>query len=1225
MKTTKNLLYAIILTVFSFVSANATVLTVTNNQDNLVPGSFPFLLATAVTGDTIVFNLNPVGDTIFLITSPITITSDVTVIGPGSGLLAIDGVGVNRGLDVNSPNVSISGMTIMNCDQSANDGGGLLNFGGLTLRDVVFHDNHSGGLGGAIANYGQMMIDECQFLHNASASGGGGFFCSTNGSAMIDSCFFADNSCLTYGGAIRSITNINTIVTNSFFDNNGAGNSGGGAYIDATAVSVVDFNDCEFTRNHTNGVGYGGAVFVGGGAVTFNRTKMFNNQSADGAGIAMRMITSTPNVNINQCTIENNTASGYGGGLHDDSDGSIIMDNTTISHNEALFGGGIYILNGTSTTINGTTINDNHAVINGGGIHSDNSLIDLTNCTISGNSCESNGGGISATSSSAAITLINVTVTQNEAGGSGNGGGFFAVGSSSFTLLNTIIAENTAAIGPDTYNSTAIVTSNGYNVIGDATNIGTTANTGDNWGNAATPIDPLLGELDYYNGITKSHHPSCNSPAVDNGATAGAPAQDQRGLPRVGIYDIGAVEHQNPAASPPTATLTGNTEICQDGLAGDSLTLTLTGTPPFNILVTDGAGFEYFENIFVTTYKWRPTSPGTYSVVTITDNGCGLGSGSGSVNVPNTSLDISFTGLTQATCAVDNGAVTAVVTGETGPSNYQWSNGDQTLAADSLGAGLYLFIVMDNGTGCWTEKYALVNDNGGPTVSVNNVTPVTCHDSLTGAIDIDIVGGLPPYSVRWSTGETTEDISNLAVGPYEVKVTDANGCESFFGAIVPQPNELEVNINTTPATCSVSDGSGLAVVTGGTPGYNFSWSSGGTSALESGLPGGFYDVTVTDANGCTAQAYTGIPEAGAPIVARDSTISSDCGIDNGGLFITPAGGSGNYSIDWNSGLSTMEDLNGVPNGNYFCLTTDNVSGCRVAKHWEINSIRPDVTPICLATVDSASQNNLIAWEKLPNLGIKNYLVYRGTSDPSTFALVANIPYDSLSEFIDTVANTNQQWWRYKLRTVDSCGVGSFLSEAVMHKTIQLTLHRGSSPTVFNLIWSHYSGYDYTQYNIYRYDNTNGWVNRGSVPPNQNTFQDITTDTLGLYYVVIAPHPAGCVVTRAAGNNNTSRSNEAELVAGPGANTIPENESIIGLEVYPNPNNGKFDLLLNMRSSEEILLNIYDVQGRLIESESWNTAEGTQMRSFDLSSQHTGVYTIQLIAPDRSIHKRIIVR
>jgi hypothetical protein len=103
-----------------------------------------------------------------------------------------------------------------------------------------------------------------------------------------------------------------------------------------------------------------------------------------------------------------------------------------------------------------------------------------------------------------------------------------------------------------------------------------------------------------------------------------------------------------------------------------------------------------------------------------------------------------------------------------------WSNGATTQDLSGVPAGTYSVIVTDSG-GCISYDTVMVNEP-----AALNPSGVIFNDQGTGngSIDISVNGGLAPFTFSWSTGATTEDISNLTAGNYTVTITDANGCSS---------------------------------------------------------------------------------------------------------------------------------------------------------------------------------------------------------------------------------------------------------------------------------------------------------------------------------------------------------------------------------------------------------------------------------------------------------------
>ncbi len=131
----------------------------------------------------------------------------------------------------------------------------------------------------------------------------------------------------------------------------------------------------------------------------------------------------------------------------------------------------------------------------------------------------------------------------------------------------------------------------------------------------------------------------------------------------------------------------------------------------------------------------------------------------------------------------------------------------------------------------------------------------------------------------------------LTAGSYTVIVTDANTCSVSENAVVSSSGGPAGTTSSTDATCNNPNGSASITVTGGTPGYNFSWSSGGTSASETGLVGGNYFVTVSDAGGCDLVTNILVNDNGVPNVSLNIS-DETCGNGNGSATVTASAGNG---------------------------------------------------------------------------------------------------------------------------------------------------------------------------------------------------------------------------------------------------------------------------------------------------------------------------------------------
>ncbi|MGQ0801530.1 MAG: choice-of-anchor Q domain-containing protein [Pseudomarimonas sp.] len=283
-----------------------------------------------------------------------------------------------------------------------------------------------------------------------------------------------------------------------------------------------------------NGVGDGVGVGVGGGGI-FNEGNLTLTHS-----VVTGNQTNGPNIES-------------GGGIHNVTNATLTVTNSTISGNTAVgFGGGIFCTGATTLTDSSVSGNTANTTGTSGGIDSAGSLA-VSHSTISDNRAptgNTNGGGII---SFGTTTITHSTITNNAAAGASSAGGAFRV-SGTLTIRNSIIAGNVGnATQPDVFSiSGAGITSSGFNLIGNRGDAIFGA-TGDQSGTGASPLNPLLGPLQNNGGSTNTHALLFGSPALDRGNSSGS-TRDQTGQTRpidlAGITntadaaDIGAFEAQ---------------------------------------------------------------------------------------------------------------------------------------------------------------------------------------------------------------------------------------------------------------------------------------------------------------------------------------------------------------------------------------------------------------------------------------------------------------------------------------------------------------------------------------------------------------------------------------------------------------------------------------------------------------------------------------------------------
>jgi len=364
-----------------------------------------------------------------------------------------------------------------------------------------------------------------------------------------------------------------------------------------------------------------------------------------------------------------------------------------------------------------------------------------------------------------------------------------------------------------------------------------------------------------------------------------------------------------------TYTFTATSEICANGTGAIDLT-PAGGTAPYTFVWSNGP----------TTEDQTGLSAGTYTC-TITDNGgCSIVTGPIDISDLPGTLSITNVIATDETCSNGFGNIDISVSGGSVPYTFAWSNAETTEDISNLSSGTYSVTVTDN-NGCQATTQAVINSSAGAmAITQPIVTNENCGNA-DGTVNITITGAQNPVTYVWSNGATTEDISGLAAGTYNVTATDGNGC-TVNGSYTVIDNGSSLAIASSSISdeyCGSGSGSASVTVSGGTAPYTYLWSNGGTTATINNLSAGAYSVTVTDAGGCSVNgSYTVANNAGNLVVSGTIT-DEDCGNTDGAIDITTNGGNLPLSYAWDSGQMT-EDISNVSEGTYNLIVTDQF-GC----------------------------------------------------------------------------------------------------------------------------------------------------------------------------------------------------------------------------------------------------------------------------------------------------------
>lgn len=439
----------------------------------------------------------------------------------------------------------------VNSGQDTNDGSCDSN---CSLRDAITASNQSTDPDQAI------IYDLPSGQSNTMILSGGEISISGSGSLLLRGTGSGSTINANYASRIFSISGMSDLSLENFTltGGNGSGleHNGNGGAIYAALGAKLSLNNVTVTLNRAGGpssYGVGGGIAIYNGTLNINNSTISNNSGNSGGGIHR----TDGSAEIRRTSIVNNVA-GTGGGINNFG-GGITLFATNIENNQGSSGGGLSFSGGT-LVMSGSSVHNNRASDMAGGLLLLNCDAVISNSTISRNtSVFSGGGGVYLGSGS--LTLNHATIVFNDADldrdGMGDGGGVRAAGT--FRARNSIIARNRAANGNDVLGNWM---SQGYNLIENTAgnNIGGVL-TG-NVLNQNPHLDPIARSN---GGPTLTHSLRPISPAIDAGAASSPFTNvDQRGRTRpvdiVSVVnaaggnasDIGAFERQLDDPIPPT-------------------------------------------------------------------------------------------------------------------------------------------------------------------------------------------------------------------------------------------------------------------------------------------------------------------------------------------------------------------------------------------------------------------------------------------------------------------------------------------------------------------------------------------------------------------------------------------------------------------------------------------------------------------------------------------------
>jgi len=336
-------------------------------------------------------------------------------------------------------------------------------------------------------------------------------------------------------------------------------------------------------------------------------------------------------------------------------------------------------------------------------------------------------------------------------------------------------------------------------------------------------------------------------------------------------------------------------------------------------------------------------SAGFYTALFEDANGC---QAEVSFNITNDNSDLSASVfVSNVSCSGDSdGEVTVTATGGNAPYAYLLlgtASSNMTGEFAALSAGSYSVEVTDN-IGCNYVVSFDVNEPGPILLSAAGTANVSCDAGTDGSVILIATGGTAGYTytiVSEPAGGTDatvsgNTVSGMEAGAYTIRVTDANNCTADLEVTITAPDALDI---TTPAaviaqpTCNGTEDASINItVAGGTAPYLYLWGNGSTDEDLSGLGAGTYNVTVTDANGCTITGgpYT-ITAPAAIVLSSPSITGADCaGGESGSVELgVESGGTAPYTYALSTGEANQTGSFTTLSAGGYTYTVTGANGC----------------------------------------------------------------------------------------------------------------------------------------------------------------------------------------------------------------------------------------------------------------------------------------------------------
>ena len=516
----------------------------------------------------------------------------------------------------------------------------------------------------------------------------------------------------------------------------------------------------------------------------------------------------------------------------------------------------------------------------------------------------------------------------------------------------------------------------------------------------------------------------------------------------------------------------------------------------------------------------------------------------------------------------------------------------------NLLAGNYTVKVTD-ANGCVTSKTATVSQPELLKVNLSNWNNGDGDKVCTDTVRVTPTGGTAPYIIKFKDNSTYDCPDNgyllhsLPNDTYKFIITDSHGCTVEDSATISNlPPPTLALVEAVPASCSYSvDGSITVLASSQTGSVSVVWKNGTTGNTLTDVAGGQYIAVATDQFGCTRTDTFSVSKPDSLIINEALPRNPTCyGGADGGVRVTVDGGTFPYSYLWSNGVQA-DSTGAVPSGEYTLTVNDN-KGCVATKLFTVTD-PPSMQPNLPDLITLCTNQTYMADAGVPG----KYFVWLSNNGFS--ATTAKVELVLPGEYYLMVTDDNGCIGRDTLRIDSYAGVidADFLmtDKAFVGDTIVLIEMSWPIPQSIEWIYpvASFSEIFRNEYSVLLIPQQEGTFNIGLV-----TFAGPCTQYLEKPIIIGPARPS----------NGTSEDN------------LPLFREVVA---YPNPNNGNFELFIDMNRESNIMVEVFTMYGKRVMLKEYRGLSTYRVPT--TINQISGMYLVRVTSGSETRSLRVVIQ